>query len=206
MSVFRSSESKEIEILVLRHELEILRRIQPRPRLEPADRVWLAAVSRLLRRERWSAFSVRPETLLGWHRRLVARRWTYPHRSPGRPPIADELAALIVRLATDNPTWGCQRIQGELLSLGHRVAASTIAKVLRTHGIDPRHDERLRPGASSCASRPLASWPATSSRSTRSRYAAPTCSSSSITAPNESSLLASRPTHAGNGSPCALAT
>jgi hypothetical protein len=121
----------------VRHELEILLRNQPRPRLDPADRVWLAVPSRLLQRERWSAFSVRPETLLRWHRRLVARRWTYPHRNPGRPPIADELAALIVRLATDNPTWGYERIQGELLSLGHRVAASTIAKVLRTHGIDP---------------------------------------------------------------------
>jgi len=135
--VLRSSQSKEIEILVLRHELEILRRNQPRPRLEPADRAWLAALSRLLPRERWSAFGVRPETLLRWHRRLVARHWTYPHRRPGRPPIADELAELIVRLATDNPTWGYQRIQGELLSLGHWVAASTIGKVLRTHSLDP---------------------------------------------------------------------
>ena len=135
--VLRCSASKEIEILVLRHELEILRRRQPRPRLEPADRAWLAVLSRLLPRERWSAFGVRPETLLRWHRRLVARRWTYPHRHLGRPPVADELATLIVRLATDNPTWGYQRIKGELLNLGHRVAASTIAKVLRAHGVDP---------------------------------------------------------------------
>ena len=135
--VLRRSESKEIEILVLRHELEILRRNQARPRLEPADRAWLAALSRLLARERWSAFSVRPETLLRWHRRLIARHWTYPHRQLGRPPIADELATLIVRMATANPTWGYQRIQGELLSLGHRVAASTIAKVLKTHGLTP---------------------------------------------------------------------
>jgi len=90
--VLRRRDSKEIEILVLRHELEILRRQRPRPRLEPADRVWLAALSRLLSRERWSAFCVRPETLLRWHQRLVARRWTYPHRNLGRPPIADELA------------------------------------------------------------------------------------------------------------------
>ena len=135
--VLRRSESKEIEILVLRHELEMLRRQQPRPRLEPADRAWFAALSRLLPRKRWSAFGVRPETLLRWHGRLVARRWTYPHRHLGRPPIADELATLIIALATDNPTWGYLRIQGELLSLGHRVAASTIAKVLRTHGIKP---------------------------------------------------------------------
>jgi putative transposase len=135
--LLRRSGSKEIEILVLRHELEILRRRQPRPCLQPADRVWLATLSRLLPRERWSAFGVRPETLLRWHRRLVARHWTYPHRHPGRPPTADELAALIVRMATDNSTWGYQRIQGELLHLGHRVAASTIAKVLKSHGIKP---------------------------------------------------------------------
>jgi transposase InsO family protein len=135
--VLRCSESKEIEILVLRHELEILRRQRPRPRLEPVDRAWFAALSRFLPRGRWSAFGVQPETLLRWHRRLVARRWTYPHRQLGRPPIADELTTLIVRLATDNPTWGYQRIQGELLSLGHRVAASTIARVLKSHGIKP---------------------------------------------------------------------
>jgi hypothetical protein len=84
--VFRGSGSKEIEILVLRRELEILRRQQPRPRLLPADRAWLAALSRLLPKARWSALLVRPETLLRWHRRLVARHWTYPHRRPGRPP------------------------------------------------------------------------------------------------------------------------
>ncbi|MGH9057668.1 MAG: integrase core domain-containing protein [Acidimicrobiales bacterium] len=135
--ILRSSGSTEVEILVLHYELEILRRNQSRPRFEPADRAWLAALSRLLARERWSAFAVRPETLLRWHRRLVARDRTYPHGQLGRPPIGDELATLIVRLATDNATWGYQRIQGELLHLGHRVAASTIAKVLRTHGIEP---------------------------------------------------------------------
>jgi hypothetical protein len=102
----RRSGSKEIEILVLRHELEILRRNRPRPQLEHADRAWLAALSRLLPRERWSTFGVRPETLLRWHRRLVARHWTFPHRHIGRPPIADELAVLIVRMATDNSAWG----------------------------------------------------------------------------------------------------
>jgi putative transposase len=135
--VLRSSRSKDIEILVLRHELEILRRNQPRPHLEQSDRAWFAALSRLLARERWSAFGVRPETLLRWHRRLVARHWTYPHRQPGRPPIADELAALIVEMATDNPAWGYQRIQGELFTLGHRVGASTIARVLKANGIRP---------------------------------------------------------------------
>jgi hypothetical protein len=90
----RRSGSKEIEILVLRHELEILRRNQPRPCLQPADRAWLATLSRLLARERWSAFGVRPETLLRWHRRLVAGHWTYPQRHLGRPQVADEFAAL----------------------------------------------------------------------------------------------------------------
>jgi transposase InsO family protein len=135
--ILRSSRSKDIEILVLRHELESLRRNQARPHLESADRAWLAALSRLLPRERCSAFCVRPETLLRWHRRLVARHWTYPHRRPGRPPIVDELAALIVEMATDNPAWGYQRIQGELLALGHRVAASTIGRVLVAHDIKP---------------------------------------------------------------------
>jgi hypothetical protein len=133
----RRRVSKEVEVLVLRHELEVLRRQHPRPRLEPADRAWLAALSRLLPREHWSSFIVRPETLLRWHRRLVARRWTCPHRRPGRPPVRDELAAFIVRLAAENPTWGYQRIRGELASVEHRVAASTIAKVLRANGIYP---------------------------------------------------------------------
>jgi putative transposase len=135
--VVRSSGSKEIEILVLRHELKVLRRNQPRPHLEQVDRAWLAALSRLLPRNRWSVFGVRPETLLRWHRCLVAKHWTYPHRPPGRPPIAYELTALIVRMATDNPAWGYLRIRGELLGLGHRVAASTIAGVLKARGIDP---------------------------------------------------------------------
>jgi putative transposase len=135
--VLRRRATKEIEILVLRHELEILRRQHPRPRLEPADRAWLAELSRVLARERWSAFVVRPETLLGWHRQLVARRWTYPHHRPARPPIPDELVTLIVRLASENPTWGYQRVRGKLVNLGDPVAASTIAKVLRANGIDP---------------------------------------------------------------------
>jgi len=75
---FRSNDAKEVEILVLRHELDILRRQQPRPRLEPRDRAWLSLLSRLLPRERWSAFLVKPETLLGWHRKMVRRHWTYP--------------------------------------------------------------------------------------------------------------------------------
>jgi putative transposase len=134
---FRSGEAKEIEILVLRHELAVLRRQHPRPRLQPTDRALLAALSRLLPRVRWSIFLVRPETLLRWHRGMVRRRWTYPSTSTGRPPISGEVQQLIVRLARENPRWGYQRIHGELLRLGVRVSASSIRRVLRAHGLDP---------------------------------------------------------------------
>jgi putative transposase len=134
---FRSAEAKEIEILVLRHELAVLGRQHPRPRLQPKDRALLAALSRLLPRARWSVFLVRPETLLRWHRRMVARRWTYPTTSNGRPPIPKEVQQLVVRLARENPRWGYQRIHGELLRLGWRVSASSIRRVLRVHGLDP---------------------------------------------------------------------
>ena len=101
---FRSAEANEIEILVLRQELVVLRRQHPRPRLQPKDRALLAALSRLLPRARWSVFLVRPETLLRWHRRMVRRRWTYPTASTGRPPISDEVQQqLVVRLARENP-------------------------------------------------------------------------------------------------------
>ena len=134
---FRSAEAKEIEILVLRHELAVLRRQHPRPCLQAKDRALLAALSRLLPRARWSVFLVRPETLLRWHRCLVAGAWTYPHRQPGRLPLDGDLQQLIVRLATENPRWGYQRIHGELLRLGVRVSASAIRRVLRAHGLDP---------------------------------------------------------------------
>jgi transposase len=134
---FRSAEAKEIEVLVLRHELVVLRRQHPRPRLQPTDRALLAALSRLLPRARWSVFLVRPETLLRWHRRMVRRRWTYPTASNGRPPISDEVQHLVVRLARENPRWGYQRIHGELLRLGWRVSASSIRRILRAHGLDP---------------------------------------------------------------------
>lgn len=161
---FRSAEAKEIEILVLRHELAVLRRQHPRPRLQPKNRALLAALSRHLPRARWSVFLVKPETLLGWHRRLVRRRWTYPTVSMGRPSVPDQVQQLIARLASENPRWGYQRIRGELLRLGCRVSASSISRVLRAHGIDPA-PRRL--GGRSCAARRLASWHATSSPSTR---------------------------------------
>jgi hypothetical protein len=115
----------------------VLRRQHPRPRLQPTDRALLAALSRLLPRVRWSIFLVHPETLLRWHRRMVARRWTYPSIPKGRPPISDEVQQLVVQLACENPRWGYQRIHGELLRLGLRVSVSSTRRILRAHGIDP---------------------------------------------------------------------
>jgi putative transposase len=133
----RGDRAKELEILVLRHELAILRRQVQRPRFEAHDRILLAALSRILPRRSWNAFSVRPETLLLWHRRLVARRWTYPHRAPGRPPIDFEVRELVVRLARENPSWGYQRIVGELRKLGVAVSASSVRNILSNAGLPP---------------------------------------------------------------------
>jgi putative transposase len=133
----RGDAAQDLEILVLRHQLAVLRRQVPRPRFEPADRALLAALSRVLPRARWSCFLVRPETLRGWHRRLVAGAWTYPHRGRGRPPLDEHLQQLIVRLAAENPRWGYQRIKGELLRLGIQVSATAIRETLRRHGLDP---------------------------------------------------------------------
>ena len=133
----RGDAAKDLEILVLRHQLTVLRRQISRPRFEPADRALLAAVSRMLPRSVWSCFLVKPDTLLRWHRRLVAGAWTYPHRHTGRPRLHEDVQLLIVRLATENPRWGYQRIQGELLHLGIRVSATAIRMTLRRHGLDP---------------------------------------------------------------------
>jgi len=134
---FRSREFKELEIVVLRHELAVLRRQLARARLEEPDRVFLAAASRLLGRTSWPSFFVRPDTLLGWHRRLVRKRWTYSERRPGRPAVAEQIRELVLRLARENPRWGYQRIVGELAGMGVRVSATSVAKILRRAGVPP---------------------------------------------------------------------
>jgi putative transposase len=132
----RSSASKDAELLVLRQEVAVLRRQNPRPKLDWADRAMLAALARVLPKPLRLSRLVAPDTLLGWHRRLIRWHWTYAHKG-GRPPIDAKLAALIEQMARENPGWGYQRIQGELLGLGIRVGASTVRRVLRRLGIPP---------------------------------------------------------------------
>ncbi len=149
----RSHEWKELEIVVLRHELAILRRQTRRPAITAVDRMFLAAASRLLSRTRWPSFIVTPATLLRWHRRLVAKRWTYV-RPAGRPPLRREMREVALRLAHDNPRWGYQRIVGELKGLGMVVSATTVRTWLRAGGIGPAGTTagndmaRVHPGAS----------------------------------------------------------
>jgi putative transposase len=134
---FRSSAAKEVEIVVLRHQLHVLRRQVGRPRLHDADRALLAALSARLVCPSLSLLLVRPATVLGWHRALVRKRWTYRRRSPGRPPLTPELREVILRLARENPPWGYRRIQGELAGVGLTVSASSIRNLLRRHQLGP---------------------------------------------------------------------
>ena len=133
----RRERSKEFEILVLRHELSVLRRQVGRPLYAPCDRLLLAGLSRMLPRRSWHAFMVRPETLLRWHRQLVARHWTYPGRRTGRPPIDGEVRELILRLARENSGWGYVRIVGELRKLGIDVSATLVRNLLKAAGVPP---------------------------------------------------------------------
>ncbi|GDY39432.1 hypothetical protein SANT12839_003140 [Streptomyces antimycoticus] len=146
--LLRRDTAKNAELLVLRHENAVLRRQLTRPvRYEHADRLWFAALSSLIPRRRWAqVFPVTPATLLAWHRRLIARKWDYSkrRRRPGRPSTAGDVKALVLRLARENPRWGCRRIQGELVRLGRPVGSTTVWEILTAAGIDPA-PRRSRP-------------------------------------------------------------
>jgi putative transposase len=129
--------AKDAEILVLRHQLAVLRRQVARPRLTWSDRALVSALARLVPRQRWASFLVTPETILRWHRALVRQHWTYPHRRHGRPALPQETVGLIVRLARENPRWGYLRIVGELKKLGVAVSKTSVAAVLRRHRLPP---------------------------------------------------------------------
>jgi putative transposase len=133
----RSEHAKDVEIAVLRHQLDVLRRQVKRPQFRPADRAILAVLSRMLPRAHWSIFLVTPDTILRWHRRLVTRKWTQPCPRGGRPPLAEHVVALILQLARENPRWGYRRVQGELKKLGVSVSATTIRTVLLRNGLRP---------------------------------------------------------------------
>jgi putative transposase len=126
-----------VEIAVLRHQVAVLRRQVSRPRYTPADRMLLAGLARLLPRQRWAAFLVKPSTLLRWHRELIARRWTYPRTGRHQRGLDEEIVALVVRLARENPRWGYLRIVGECRNLGVRVSATSVRRILRRHGLGP---------------------------------------------------------------------
>jgi transposase InsO family protein len=137
LRLLRSENSDlAVEILILRHEVAVLHRQVAHPALRPDDRALLAGLSRLLGRRGLGRLFVQPETLLRWHRDLVRRRWTYPHR-PGQPSVPAGIIGIVIRLAEENPTWGYRRIHGELATMGVRLAPSSIWEILRRHGIEP---------------------------------------------------------------------
>ena len=133
----RSRRSKDLEIIVLRHQLGVLRRQVDRPKLTDTDRSLLGAIAAALPRPSRAGWLVTPDTLLRWHRRRIVRHWTQPQRRPGRPSTSAVLRELALRLAAENPTWGYRRVHGELVGLGHHIAAATVWQILKRHRIDP---------------------------------------------------------------------
>jgi hypothetical protein len=132
----RSQASKDAEIMVLRHEVMVLRRQVARPRPDWADRAVLVALARLLPAALRGSRLVTPGTLLAWHRRLITRKWAYPSR-PGRPAVSQEVCDLVRRLAGENPAWGYRRVHGELTRPGHHVSEATVRRILRARGYRP---------------------------------------------------------------------
>ena len=155
----RRDQSKEAELLVLRHENAVLRRHAGRVRYGPADRVWSAVLARLIPRRRWAEiFPVTPATLLAWHRRLAASKYYMSiSRKPGRPPTAPGIARLVVRLSKENPLWGYRRIHGELTKLGIAVAPSTVWGSCMPRASIQRRAAQARLGGSSCTPKPRGS-------------------------------------------------
>jgi putative transposase len=184
----RTDVSKDVEILVLRHEVSVLRRQVSRPRPRPADRAVLAALSAALPRMGWPVFFVQPKTLLRWHRELVARKWTYPAtKPPDRPLTAPVVRELVRRFATENPGWGYRRIHGKLTGLGHRVAPSTVWQMLHQAGFDPAPRRAGLTWSEFLTAQAPRSWPAISSPSTRCSSVSSTSCSSSSSAPARAS-------------------
>jgi putative transposase len=135
--LLRSDVSKEAEILILRHQLTVLRRQIPRPKPSWADRALISALARLLPKSRRLGLLVTPGTLLRWHADLVKQRWNYKQTPPGRPPVRPTVRALALRLAAENPTWGYRGVTGELAGLGRKIGAATVWRILHKAGIDP---------------------------------------------------------------------
>jgi transposase InsO family protein len=131
------ASAKDVEIVLLRHQLQILGRQHPRPKFSRWDRVLMAAAAQVLGPGRRCGLLVTPQTLLRWHRNLVRHRWTYPHTNTGRPPVADRSRDLVVRFARENPRWGYQRIAGELHKIGISVSPTSVRRILARAGLQP---------------------------------------------------------------------
>ena len=202
----RPRRSKELEILVLRHELAVLRRQTSRPRLTRADRALLASLSRSLARPAWAVFPIEPETLLRWHRQLIARRWTYSHRPPGRPPLERSLRELILRLAEENPHWGYKRIAGELKGIGILASATSVRKVLLEAGLRPVPQRTRTSWRAFLRAQAGSVLACDSSRSKPPFCSGSTSSSSSRSRRDESSTSPARRIRTAAGSPSRHAT